>query len=178
MKIQAVKAAIQKHIDREETGIKIFNHLSKVFEKFENKKISERMATALRKNLPDDCERAYLKRVASLIQIVVVKKSILNIEDRITFLLGYDNNPIFRQGKAQDEHSGFAYYNACHGFYALERNEQRRKLQDKAIYLAGIANTYETAKETVDNVKAELSNFLPFQMNSEMTQILGMRNEK
>lgn len=62
MKIQAVKAAIQKHIDREETGIKIFNHLSKVFEKFENKKISERMATALRKNLPDDCERAYLKR--------------------------------------------------------------------------------------------------------------------
>lgn len=175
MKISEIKEAIQKNIDREQTGIDVYEHLSKVFEPFEGKKISERMATALRKNLPDGFRSCSLNRIASLIQIVVTAES---YDDRLTFLLAYDSNPIFRQGKAQDEHSGFAYYNACHGYYAEERNAQRRKLQDRAIYLAGIANSYAAAKQTVDDVKDELSNFVPYQMGAEMTSVLGMREDK
>jgi len=171
MKIQEVKEAIQANIDREQIGIDVFEHLSKVFEPFEDKKISERMATALRKNLPAGFRSCYLKRIASLIQIVVTPEK---YDDRLTFLLAYNSNPTFRQGKAQDSHSGFAYYNACHGEAARQRNQKRRELQSKAIMLAGLANTYEAAKTTADAARAQLSELVGYTMDIEIPKALGM----
>lgn len=172
MKIVEIKFAILDQISREQIGIDVFKHLVKVFRPYVGKKISQRMITTLNKNLPAGFKRANLTRIASLIQVVLIPD---NYDDKLTFLLGYEsNNPIFSIGSAGIEHSGFAYYNNCYGGAAIERNKIRRRLLSKSIKMAGLANTYVTGKAIADVAKAELIKLVGYQMESEMTKLLGM----
>lgn len=171
MKIHEVKAAIQKNIDHEQAGIDVYEHVLKVLSSFEGKQITKRMATALEKNLPAGYNRAYINRIGSLIQIVVVPK---NFSNRITFLLGYDSHPYFSVGRSEDQHSGFAYFNNCHGEAAKQRNEIRRNLLSKAIKLTGLANTFAEAKKTAAAAREELSELVGYTMDVEIPKALGM----
>ena len=172
MKILEIKDAIQAKIDHEQIAIDVFEHLSKVFEPFEGKLITKRMETALQKNMPIGFKYTNLERIAGMLYIVVVPE---NFSERIQFLLAYDSNPIFRQGRSQERHSGFAYYNNCYGDAAKKRNEKRRDLQSKAIKLAGFANTYAEAKKSANTARTELSELVGYAMDIEISKILGMK---
>lgn len=171
MKIQEVKKAIQQNIDHEQKQIAIYEHLVEVFKPFEGKKISQRMVTALEKNLPNGYKRAYLNRIGSLIQVVLAPE---NFQENITFLLGYDSDPIFKIGRTQERYSGFAYFNSCHGEAARQRNQKRRELLSKAIKLAGLANTYANAKATANAAREELSELVGHTMDVEIPKVLNM----
>lgn len=202
MHFKTVRIAIKEQIDREQIGIDVFTHLVEVFQPFVGKKISERMITALNKNLPTGFSHATLKRIASLIQVVLIPElpdrvwagktekklptpadTQTQYENRITFLLGYEaisgktNGTIFSIGHAESEHSGFAYYNNCYGGAAKERNDIRRRLLGKVTLITGKANTYATGMFIAENAKSELVELVGYQMEAEMTKILGM-NQK
>lgn len=177
MQIQTIKSAINDRIAREQIAIDAFDHLVKVFAKFHGKKVSQRMVTALNKDLPKGFKRADLTRIASLIQVVLIPEI---WDDKLTFLLGYDGKdaPIFYIGEGGLEHSGFADYNNCHGGAAKERNKIRRTLLRKVIKMAGYANAYATGIALADKAKSELIELVGYQMEVEMTKILAMTDQK
>jgi len=194
--IKEIKFGIHDQIAREQIGIDVFNHLVKVFKPYVGKKITQRMVTTLNKNLPTGFVSARLKRIASLIQVVLMPEisngccserklpSPLDTqnqyENRITFLLGYEamsdktNGTIFEIGSALSEHSGFAYYNNCYGNAARERNEIRRTLLGKVDKILGLTNTYITGIAVATVAKSELVKLVGYQMEAEMTKLLGM----
>lgn len=193
MQIQTIKSAINDRIAQEQIGIDAFDHLVKVFRPFVGKKISQRMVTALNKDLPKGFANARFQRIASLIQVILIPEVILGkfdktgrlpYDNRITFLLGYEtytrglSMPDFRIGSAGLEHSGFAYYNISHSTAAIERNKIRRTLLRKVIKMAGYANAYATGIALADKAKSELIELVGYQMEVEMTKILAMTDQK
>lgn len=171
MLIQEIKTAIRKNIEDEQARIDVYEHVLKVLTPFEGKQITKRMATKLEQNLPAGYNRAYIERVGTLIYLVVVPD---NFQNRIQFLLGYASHPVFMVGRAQDRHSGFAYFNNCLGEAARERNKKRQELLSKGIKLAGLANTYHIANEAANAAREELLELVGFTMDVEMAKVLGM----
>jgi len=187
MQIKDIKFAIHDRIAHEQIGIDVFHHLVKVFRPFNGKKISQRMITALNKDLPVGFVNARMHRIASLIQVVLIPEKYegrLPYDDRITFLLGYENYsrgsnmPDFQIGSSGLDHSGFANYNKCYGTAAEERNKIRRTLLRKVIKMAGYANTYATGIAIAATAKSELIELVGYQMEVEMTKILAMTVQK
>lgn len=176
MKIKEIKDGIEAAIAREQIGIDAFDHLVKVFRPYVGKKISQRMITSLNKDLPKGFKRAHLKRIASLIQVVLIPEKSENYD--LTFLLGYESygreNVPFAIGSGGLSHSGFAYYNRCYGNAARERNAIRRSLLSKRIKMVGYANTYATGITIAAEAKSELIKLVGYQMEIEMTKLLGM----
>ena len=181
MLIKDITLGIQNQIAREQIAIDAFDHLVKVFRPYNGKKVSQRMVTTLNKDLPKGFKRATLNRIASLIQVELVPDK---YENKLTFLLGYEsfsgktNAPIFYVGSAGLEHSGFAYYNKCHGEAAKERNKIRKSLLSKRIKMAGYANTYATGIAIAAEAKSNLIKLVGYQMEAEMTKLLAMTVQK
>ncbi len=177
MQIKQIRFGIHDAIAREQIAIDVFEHLVKVFTPFVGKKISQRMITALNKDLPKGFKRADLSRIASLIQVVLIPEKSEDYDNKLTFLLGYSfksNGTLFYIGDASSEHSGFAYYNNCHGGAARERNKIRRSLLSKSIKMAGYANTYATGIAIAAEAKGALIKLVGYQMETEMTKLLDM----
>lgn len=174
MKILEIKQEIQKNIDHEQNVINVYNHLITVLKPFEDKRVTQRMATAVEKNLPSGYERAYLTTMAGMTHLVVVPKI---YDNNIRFLLCYNDNPIFKIGIYNERHSGFACFNNCYGQAAEDRNVERRIMLSKAIKLAGIANTFAKAVKAVRNAESELNDIAHFSVQYEMTKILKMKIE-
>lgn len=196
--INEIKFGIHDQIAREQISIDVFNHLTKVFRPYVGKKITQRMITTLNKNLPDGFASARLKRIASLIQVVLMPNLFScserklpapmdtqrQYENRLTFLLGYEsydgktNGTIFQIGSSLSEHSGFAYYNNCYGNAARERNAIRRVLLGKVNKIQELNDTYITGKAIADVAKSSLIKLVGYQMEAEITKLLGMTVEK
>lgn len=176
MEIKTIRFGIQNAIAREQIAIDAFDHLVKVFDKFHGKKVSQRMVTALNKDLPKGFKRADFNKIASLIQVVLIPEKSEDYDNKLSFLLGYDGKaaPIFYIGEGGLEHSGFADYNNCHGGAAKERNKIRRSLLSKSIKMAGYANTYATGISIAAMAKADLIELVGYQMETEMTKLLDM----
>lgn len=89
MQIKKIRFGIHDAIAREQIAIDAFDHLVKVFRPFIGKQISQRMVTALNKDLPKGFKRADFNKIASLIQVVIIPEKPENYDDKLTFLLGY-----------------------------------------------------------------------------------------
>lgn len=142
--LETIKQVVQADIDREEIGIQMYERILGVIKKFEGKKITKAMATAVEKELsPEGYVVSYSPR-HGMFYVSIWKK---NYNDRIEFLFGHESDPTFRIGDSRKERSGFAYSNTCYGDAAKERNAARLAMLQNEEGLNDFARVLDTMKE-------------------------------
>lgn len=119
MKINIV-VALNEEIALEAEGIKRHEMIAAYIKAHEGQSINKRIETALAKQYPQYCFA--LKRLGSLIQLHIWQGTMKN---ETSHLLGYDSEPTYSLGTYNVSHSGFEYYDCCHGGSAKERNATR-----------------------------------------------------
>lgn len=87
---------VQKRLDEARLGVVWLRHVAEYLKSFQGKTITKRVVTALEKHrdtYENSVTKGYhiqLEHIASLINLIIQKG-----EDRESFLLGYDNNPVY-----------------------------------------------------------------------------------
>ena len=115
MKITAkkIKAAIQETIDSEKASIELHDSLLSIFESFEGKTISRRMATKLEKAMPKYCV-SFNSVHTGIFRRFEITLWVGNYDNRTTFSLCRSGGGIYTS-------ESFRQANACHGSAAVER---------------------------------------------------------
>lgn len=168
--LETIKDTIQRDIDRELKGLAYFNKLVEVFKPFEGKKITKRMETAVKTIFPDRV--VYLDKSFGMFHLQIWGGDI-KMEKRLSFLIGHDSDPIYHEGDAGKDYSGFRYYSICYGAAAIERNEKRRiflKDTKQIKKLAKVFNDYKKAlKELEDYDNYDLPSWYAIQKALKVT---------
>lgn len=152
---ETIKEAIEVDIAREQIGIELFNQLVEIFKPFEGKKISRRLATAIEKALPEHTVSYNTDYGHYNIRIW---GNGIDFNERYDFLIGYDNNPYYREGTHEENHSGFRDFSGYYGFHAEERNKKRKEYLENDSDLSYISEAIEDYKEAVGKLNS-ISNF-------------------
>lgn len=151
---QTIIKAIQDYIDHEQRDNDIFNRLVTVFKKFENKPINKRLETAAKLEFPESVVN--LKHEFGMYNLIIWDQK-TGYDNRVTLFMGYDRNPIYHEGQADKEHSGFRYYSTCCGAAAIARiNTCKKLLNDPAEInnLVKIYDNYIRYKNIFDNMSS------------------------
>jgi hypothetical protein len=147
--LDTIKDTIQKDIEGELKNLAYFNQLVKVFKPFEGKKITKRMETAVKIVLPDRV--VHLSKAHGMFNMEIWGADIAR-DDRLSFFMGYDSDPIYREGDAEKRLSGFRYFSCCYGSAAIERNEKRRDFLEDSAKLKELARLFDNYKEAVSGL--------------------------
>jgi hypothetical protein len=151
---QIIKEAIRDEMLNEKRIYHIHGILISTFKKFEGKKITKRMVTALKEILPGWC--ITLTFDYGQINIRLWEH---NFEDRESYFLGYctgDHGGIYRKGSPEESHSGFEYYSNRTGAACLIRIKRAEQMLADPHTLTAIAkkvNAYKKAKENLEAIR-------------------------
>ena len=150
--IDIIKTTIQADMKQELEGIRVHDAIIEALKGFEGKKVSKRLANAAQEALPE--YRVLWRAQYGMFYIDVCRKGNPYPSDlNLSFLIAYDCEPTYREGKATISHSGFRYYSTCYGNAARERNFDRAKLldSDKLQEMAQDIDEYKRLKNKMDS---------------------------
>jgi hypothetical protein len=149
---QIIKDSILEELIKEKRCYHIHKMLVKEFKKFEGKKITKRMVTALKEVMPGWV--IYLRIQYGQIHVAVWEHS---SNDKEEYFLGYttgDHGGIYREGKADVSHSGFEYYSCRTGEACLIRINRAEKMLADGKELTKIAKQVDAFKRAEEKLKA------------------------
>lgn len=153
---EQIKNVIQRDIESELTGIRLFEAFKKATAKFDGKKITKAIATAFEKELNNPSYTvSYVYQYGMFYIYVWSGPNQIPFNERIVMHLGYGSDPVFHIGESSKQHSGVNYYCNSIGDAAKERNAQRLSLlnDSKAIQrIVDTLNNYTKAKEALDEM--------------------------
>jgi hypothetical protein len=151
---QIIKDSVRDEMLNEKRIYRIHQILVATFKKFEGKKITRRMITALKEVMPGWC--ITLSYDYGQINIRLWEH---NFEDRESYFLGYttgDHGGIYREGNSEEAHSGFEYYSCRTGAACLIRIKRAEQMLADNSTLTAIAkkvDAYKKAKEKVEAIR-------------------------
>jgi hypothetical protein len=149
-----IKEQIRSEMLKEERCYHIHKILVSTFKKFEGKKITKRMTTALKEILPG-------WKVSLLIEhgMINIRVYQYHWDDRETYFLGYthgDHGGIYREGNAEEAHSGFEYYSTRTGAACTIRVKRAKQMLADPATIGRIArkvDAFKKAKENLDKIR-------------------------
>jgi len=134
-----VNDAIQKRIESAELNFKLWKVVQSALLKFEGKTISKRIETEIKKLLPDNT--IYYDNNYGMYHIVIWGNGI-KYDNRLSFLLGYANNPIVDGKKILD-------HNLCHELEEGRANKLKTITLDMIVEKV---NTWNQGLEMMQSV--------------------------
>jgi hypothetical protein len=150
---QIIKQSIIDEMQNEKRVHHIHKILVEVFKSFEGKKITKRMVTTLKKVLPGWV--IYLRIEFGQINLALWEH---NSRDKEEYFLGYtagEHGGIYREGKAEESHSGFEYYSNRTGAACLVRIKHAEQMLADPKTIMAIArkvDAFKKAKENLDKI--------------------------
>jgi hypothetical protein len=133
---QTIIDILTQRRDEQQRDYDLYLQVEQALEAFEGKTITRRLATAVKKALPDHV--VHYDADYGMYHLRIWKD---NYENRCSFLLGYHSNPVFRMGEAETDHSGFRYYSGSNGFHEKKRLDKNNALLSNTAELDRIADT-------------------------------------
>jgi hypothetical protein len=151
---QTIKESIRDEMLKEKRCYHIHKILVSTFKKFEGKKITKRMVTALKEVMP-----GWVISLTFEYGQINIRCWEHNFNDHESYFLGYcsgDHGGIYREGDAEVAHSGFEYYSCRTGAACLVRINRAEQMLADPHTLTKIArqvDTFKKAKEKLDEIR-------------------------
>lgn len=154
---ETIRKTIEDNIKREQRGTAIFDVMVETFKPFEGKPITKRLATALEKAMPN--HTIYYEKEFGMFHIRIWGNGI-EYKDRLSFLIGYDSNPYYTEGKyetgnASNCGTGFRAHSCCYGEAAKDRIKQAKAFLNNGPAMEKLYSTirdYIAAKTALDKI--------------------------
>jgi hypothetical protein len=145
-----IKDSIREEMQKEKVCHHIHKILVSTFKKFEGKKITKRMVTALLEVLPG--WHVTISYQYGQINLTVYQ---YHYNDRETYFLGYcdgEHGGLYREGKAEENHSGFEYYSNRTGEACLVRIKRAEQMLADPATITAIARKVDRFKKAKDEL--------------------------
>lgn len=154
--VKELSQAISQELAISEKKYEIYQKLESILKDFEGKKISKRIETAFKKKFPEHWCNFSHEYSMYYMYICPTDKFVYN--DRLQFLIGYDNEDIISIEKTEFSR-GFQYFSGCYGIHKLKRIEEKKNLLkdlQKLENICNVVNAYQDACKDMNQINMNI----------------------